>query len=238
MNESPVAIITGAGSGIGRAAALLLAECGYRTVLVARARQALEQTARDTAARRPDAAAHIHPADLADAQAPRAVVAAAVERFGRIDVLLSAAGNAPLGSIGSFDADTVQQTVAVNLTAPAQLAAAAWPTFHRQRSGLIIHISSMAAFDPFPGFNIYAAAKAGLNMLTHTLAREGDEIGVRTLGLAPGAVETPMLRRNFDEQAIPREKTLDPMHVAAIIRDCITGAHPFTSGQTLRIESP
>ncbi len=238
MPESPIAIVTGAGSGIGRDTALLLAEAGYHLMLVARTKAKLEETARTIAAQVPEAIAELHTADLADSAATRGIVDASVTRFGRIDVLISVAGDAPLGPIGTFSAEMIDRTILVNLAAPAQLAGAAWPTFEKQHAGTIVHVSSMAAFDPFPGFNVYAAAKAGLNMLTQTLAREGRKVGIKAFGVAPGAVETPMLRQNFSEKVLPPEKTLDPAEVAAVIRDCLTGRRGFDNGETIRIESP
>jgi NAD(P)-dependent dehydrogenase (short-subunit alcohol dehydrogenase family) len=96
-------------------------------------------------------------------------------------------------------------------------------------------VSSMASIDPFPGFAAYAAAKAGLNMLTHVTAREGAAIGLKAVAIAPGAVETPMLRSAFDERAIPRHAALSPQAVASLIADCITGRRAFQPGEVIQI---
>jgi NAD(P)-dependent dehydrogenase (short-subunit alcohol dehydrogenase family) len=85
---------------------------------------------------------------------------------------------------------------------------------------------------------MYASAKAAVNMFTLCTAREGAAIGVRAVALAPGAVETSMLRGLFDEKAIPHDKTLTPEQVATVIRDCLTGARRFTSGETIPVPSP
>ena len=86
----------------------------------------------------------------------------------------------------------------------------------------MVNVSSMASIDPFPGFATYAAAK----------------IGVKAVAVAPGAVETPMLRSMFNEQMIPKDKALSPEQVAKIITDCITGERAFTSGETIAVPSP
>jgi NAD(P)-dependent dehydrogenase (short-subunit alcohol dehydrogenase family) len=96
----------------------------------------------------------------------------------------------------------------------------------------------MASFDPFPGLAIYAAAKVAINMFTHCIAQEGEKIGVKSVCVAPGAIETPMLRGLFGKDVLPTEKTLDPKEVAGFIVDCITGKRGFKSGETVVMASP
>jgi len=97
--------------------------------------------------------------------------------------------------------------------------------------------SSMAAFDPFRGFNMYGAAKAAVNLFTKATADEGKRINLNAVAVGPGAVETDMLRDNFSEKAIPKDMTLDPAEVAAVLRDCITGDRDFEPGETILLPS-
>lgn len=239
MSEPKTAIITGAGSGIGRDTAVLLAEAGYHVTLVARTESALHETAHmihEEFDGRWDAL--VVPTDLTDPDAIRAMVDQTLERFGRIDALANVAGSAPLGPIHEIDHDAWRACVDTNLTSVVLTTAAVWPIFQQQKQGVIVNVSSMSSIDPFPGFAMYAAAKIGVNMFTLCTAREGKRYGVRAVAVAPGAVETAMLRQNFNEKVIPGDKTLDPAIVAGVIRDCIVGDRDFKPGETIVLESP
>ena len=236
---TPAAIVTGAGSGVGRDTAILLAECGYHVLLVARSADKLDAAAELA---REDAAEGVRvetmPADLLDPAAAPRVVERARELFGRVDALCNIAGGAPLLPIEKLTPAITRDCLAINLEAPALLTAACWPLFRQQKSGVVVNVSSMASVDPFPGFAIYAAAKVGLNMLTRCTASEGKRINVTAVAIAPGAIETPMLRQNFNEKVIPADKCLDPVTVAALIRDCVTGTRDFTPGETILLPGP
>ncbi|MCC5830603.1 MAG: SDR family oxidoreductase [Phycisphaeraceae bacterium] len=236
MAESKVALVTGAGSGIGRDTALLLAESGYSLALVARSQDKLESVAREIEGKGGPSCLVI-PADLGDAEKARGVIDRIIESFDRLDALVNVAGHADLGPIEKLDAATVRRSLAINVEAIMHLTATAWPYFRKQKSGIVVNITSMAAFDPFPGFGLYAPAKAAATMFTQCTAAEGKKIGVKAVAIAPGAVETPMLRSMFDTRAIPEDKTLDPIEVAAVVRDCITGAKPFTSGESIQMRT-
>lgn len=233
MAEEKIAIVTGAGSGIGRRVAVSLGACGYCVVLVSRSRDKLEETAELV-----DAESFVYPADLSKAKAAEALVEDVLASFGRVDALVNVAGCAELLSIDQITPGNWRRTVDVNLSAAVLLTAALWPTFKAQRSGVVVNVSSIASIDPFPGFSIYAAAKVGLNMFTRCTAQEGEAIGVRAVSVAPGAVETPMLRSMFDEDVIGRDKTLSPDEVAAVICGCVTGKRVFENGETLVLASP
>jgi NAD(P)-dependent dehydrogenase (short-subunit alcohol dehydrogenase family) len=238
MSESKVAIVTGAGSGVGRDSALLLAEAGYAVVLVGRTLEKLRATEALMREEGGDPKVLLCAEDLADPQVPQRIVDAAVQALGRIDVLCNIAGAAPLQPIDRITPGVWRQNVDINLSAPVLLTAAAWPVFKRQKAGFVANVSSMASIDPFPGFSIYAAAKIGLNMFTRCTADEGRKIGVRAVCIAPGAIETPMLRQNFGEKVIPTDRTLDPADVAAMIVACLTGDRDFKPGGTIVLASP
>lgn len=241
MADAKTAIVTGAGSGIGRETALLLAGAGYDVALVARTEATLRQTVERIAAAHPAPERRrtlVLAEDLCDPAAPRRIVDRTLAAFGRIDALCNVAGTAPLQPIEAITPDIWRRNIDINLSAPVLLTAAAWPTFQKQRRGVVVNVSSMSSIDPFPGFSIYAAAKIGLNMFTRTTADEGKPINVRAVAIAPGAVETPMLRQNFDHSFIPADKTLAPAAVAAVIRDCVTGARSFQPGEVIVLPSP
>lgn len=243
MNERKTAIVTGASSGIGREVAVRLAAEGYVLLIVGRDRTRLEQTARQAAAHAEAAGAtpcRCIPAtaDLANAAAARAVVEVALKELGRIDAIANVAGYGTVAPIDKITPELWQRTIDVNVSSMVNLTAAAWPTLRRQRSGVIVNVSSLSSVDPFPHLAAYATAKAAVNMFTLCTAREGREIGVRAVAIAPGAVETAMLRAFFDEAKIPREYTLDPAFVAGVICGCVTGQRAFGSGSTLVVPSP
>jgi hypothetical protein len=226
--SAPVAIITGAARGIGRATAIELAGRGYRLVLTARTAEDLAETARLAGGAAKTVAADItHPADV------DRVVAAAIESFGQVDLLVNNAGYAPILTIDKLSIEQWRRVIETNLSAAFYTTKAVWPTFAKQQSGVIVNISSMSSRDPFMGFSAYGAAKAGLNLFGLAVAREGEPIGVRVHTLALGATETAMFRGIATEQQWPREKTLDPVDVARTIASCAAGELRYTSGEVI-----
>ena len=235
MAETSVSLITGAGSGIGQAAAIALAQAGHQVGLVGRTKQKLEQTARmiGESAGQSD----LFVADLCDTAGLGELVHVVLDRFGRLDAVANVAGDAPLLSIDQITPQIWRRCIDTNLSCVVQLTTAIWPILKKQRGGTIVNVSSLASFDPFPGFSIYAAAKVGVNMFTKCTADEGKAIGVKAVCIAPGAVETPMLRGLFDETVVPPDKTMDPAVVGQMICDCITGERVFEPGETIRVEA-
>jgi len=237
-DEQPVAIITGAGSGVGRALALILAKSGYRVALAARTEADLEHTAALIREQTPDAQTLVVPTDVGEPAAAQTLVDAAVGHFGRVDALANVAGSAPLQPIPRITDDGLRQTLAVNFESVVYLTRACWPIFKRQNSGVVANVSSKASVDPFTGFNMYGAAKAAVNLFTRATADEGKRIGVKAYCIAPGAIETGMLRAAFSEKILPHEKTLAPEEVAQAVADCITGESTVENGETFVMDSP
>jgi len=226
MHE-PVAIITGAGGGIGRAIAIKLDRKGYRTALVGRTESSLNETAKLLKHGK------IVRADVTDSHDVEKVVTQTMSQFGRVDVLVNNAGIAPVLQIEQTTPEIWHEVIDTNLSAACYFCRAAWPTFKKQGAGVVVNISSMAAQDPFPGFLAYGAAKAGLNNLGISLAREGKDIGVRVYTIAPGAVETQMLRKILSPQQFPTENTLSPEEVAQVVADCIANDQRYSSGEVI-----
>lgn len=235
MTDKLTAIVTGAGSGIGRATAQALAAAGYALTLVGRDAAKLRET--ESLIADHGAAPLVIAADIAQPFACRHIVETTHTTFGRIDALVNVAGFAALVPISKVTDDLWRSTIDTNLTSIVHLTAAAWPVLARQ-GGTIVNVSSMASIDPFPNFAIYAAAKAAVNMFTRCTASEGAKQNIKAVAIAPGAVETPMLRAMFNEKMIPKNKALSPEDVAKVIVDCITGQRVFTAGETIAVKSP
>lgn len=251
----PVALITGAGSGIGRAVALELTRRGFFTVLAGRRLDAL----RATGAMLPGPwLAKL--CDVADPSDCERLVEESAHECGRLDALINNAGDAPLAPISHHTPDVIKRTFDVNALGPAYLIAAFWRVLERRRpaehdarasaplplpsehearasarSPCIVNVSSMASLDPFPGFFAYAAAKSALNSMVRSCHKEGHPLGIRCFGVAPGAVETSMLRGLFDEKAIPLNATLRPEDVARVVGECVAGVRDAEMGTTIPV---
>lgn len=232
-NGGPVAIVTGAGSGIGRSVCELLSARGWLLVLVGRRAGRLNGTGAVLSA--PWMAV---PADIADPAQVHRMVDAAHERFGRIDALVNNAGFAPMMPLEKTTPDIIRQVFDINAVAVAVAIAKVWPLFRAQGGGRIVNVSSFSTVDPFPGFFAYAGAKAAVNVLARAAANEGRSVGIKAFAVAPGAVETEMLRANIAERALPTSKTLAPHDVAKVIVECATGERDAQNGETILLPSP
>ena len=225
--DRQVAIITGAGRGIGQACAVEISAAGFSLVLAARSSEELQKTRSLV-----DDGLCI-PTDVTQIDQIEALAHRTLKLFGRIDALINNAGMAPSLSVEQTTPDQWRQIIDTNLSSAFHLCRAVWPAMKSQKAGVIVNISSFAARDPFPGFAAYGAAKAGLNTLSLALAREGRPHGIRVHTVAPGAVETSMFRSLIPEDQWPREKTLDPADVAKVVVRCITGELQYTSGEVI-----
>ena len=194
------ALITGAGSGIGRDTAMLLAESGYAVALLGRTQEKLDAAAamiRDEA--NPDAEILVIVADVTDSSAVDAAVEKTVAAFGRLDAVVNAAGQAPLAVVERIEDAELDACLDVNLKAFVYLARAAWPAFRengRDDAGVLVGLSAMAIHTPHQKFSFYAAAKAGVEAFVANAATEGQRLGIRCYAVAP--------RRRRD-RAAPRQ---------------------------------
>ena len=188
--DGQVAIVTGAGRGIGRAIAEALAREGAAVVLAARTRQQLAEVA--AAVKTGGGRALAVPTDVTQDAAVDALVEQAVAELGRVDVLVTAAGVASFGPVaGSKPADW-DAMLMVNLRAVMVTCRAVLPVMIHQRRGTILNVASVAAQRFIPGSAAYAATKAGVVVWSRVLREEVRADGVRVGVLVPGAVDTPL----------------------------------------------
>ena len=189
--HNKVAIVTGAGSGIGKAAALALLKDGYRVALAGRRKEPLEQAAAESAAG--DRALAV-PTDVSNPESVRALFAKVKEKFGRLDVLFNNAGtSAPGIALEELTFEQWKTVVDINLTGVFLCTQAVLRPMLKQKSGRIVTITSVVGLGGNAGQANYAASKAGLIGFTKSVAREVIGAGVRVNAIAPGYVETPLL---------------------------------------------
>ncbi len=210
-NNRQVCLITGGTSGVGLATAELFAQRGFDVCIGGRDSQRL--SAAQTSIQSHGGRCETVAMDLA-AEADQAgrLVEQTMDAFGRLDVLVNNAAVAPLAPFADLTAEQIETTINLNHRAVLYLTQAAWPIFLQQQNGIVVNISSLAAVDPFPGFSIYGASKAWIDLLTHALAAEGREHQIRVYSIRPGAVETPLLRRLFPD--FPADQAVSPQQVA------------------------
>ncbi len=193
--QGRTAIITGAGSGIGRASAKLFAEEGARLALVDRDAAGLEETLSLVR----EATTHV--GDVGDAGLAEAVVGAVVAMNGRLDVLMTAAGFSCGGTVLTTNPEDWDAVFRTNVGGTWLWARAAVPHMKRQNSGSIITLASQLAIAGGKGNSAYIAAKGAIVSLTRTMAVDFATDGIRVNAIAPGAIDTPMLRRSFARHA-------------------------------------
>jgi 2-keto-3-deoxy-L-fuconate dehydrogenase len=202
------AIVTGAASGIGRASALLFAKQGAFVALVDRDPSGLEETI--AAIREVKAEASAHVGNVGDLDFAGTVVAETVARRGQLDVLMTAAGFSCGGTVlttSPADWDAVFRT---NVGGTWLWSRVAVPQMQRQGKGSIITLASQLAIAGGKGNSAYIAAKGAIISLTRTMAVDFATDGIRVNAIAPGAIDTPMLRRSFARHADP-----DPVREAS-----------------------
>ncbi len=239
--ENQVAIVTGAGRGIGHAIALRLANEGARVASVSRSESNAQRTADEINATRADAA-RAYAVDVADHGAVQAVAARILEDFGRIDILINNAGVTRDGLSMRMSIEDWDTVVDTNLRGAFSFAQAVMRSMIKQRSGRIINISSVAGLTGNAGQANYAASKAGLIGLTKTLARELASRGITVNAVAPGFIMTDMTDVLPDQvkeailSRIPLGKFGEGADIATAVAFLAAPEAKFITGQVLAVD--
>jgi NADP-dependent 3-hydroxy acid dehydrogenase YdfG len=223
--EARVAIVTGAGRGIGRGVALELARAGFSLCLAARSRDELEETRSQSGL--PHERALIVLVDLATEDAPDLLIGAALDCYGRIDVLVNNAGWAPprtpLLKMCPVDVDRM---IAVNLRAPIAITRLAAAAMSSRGAGAIVNIASSAATRAPAGEAVYAATKAALIAFTRASFQEVRQNGLKLSVIVPGLVDTSLIPNNKRLDRAAMLSTADVAHAVMQIIECPAGACP------------
>jgi NAD(P)-dependent dehydrogenase (short-subunit alcohol dehydrogenase family) len=237
--EGRAALVTGAGRGLGAAIARRLDAAGARVALVGRDRETLEAAAA-TLANEPV----VLPADLAEPEAPHAVLADALAALGRLDVLVNNAGVAHGGPAHELDAAEVDGVLALNVRAPLLLAGAAAERMARSGGGSIINISSALARLGIPQNSVYAATKGAVEAATRALAAEWGPQGVRVNAIRPAVTRSDMSAPLLADPAVigtyltrvPLGSVGEAEDIAAAVQFLATDEAGYVTGQTLDVD--
>jgi NAD(P)-dependent dehydrogenase (short-subunit alcohol dehydrogenase family) len=210
----PSALVTGGSSGIGLAIGKLLKEEGFEVTLASRTAEKVEAAAAEIGA---EALA----ADVSKPEDCTRVVEEHVACRGGLDVLVNSAGIGIAARLEDLQLKHLDRQLAINLRGLALVTQAAIPHLRRSAgsggAGWIVNLASIAGTEPVPILPIYAATKAAVISLTHSLNRDLDGDGVRAVAICPGFVDTPMA----EFSGLPGERMIQPEDCAEVVRMCL-----------------
>jgi NAD(P)-dependent dehydrogenase (short-subunit alcohol dehydrogenase family) len=195
--SAPLAVVTGAGSGIGAGAARILARDGHRVVLIGRR----EDVLRDTAADCPDAI--VLSLDVTDQSAVDAGLGELLTTYGAPTVVVHAAGAPIVGAADALSPADWDRQLDVNLRSVFLVNRVLWPAMAGAGGGAIVTVASTASHAAFPQDAAYCASKGAVLALTKAMALDGAPVGIRVNAVSPGYIDTPNLRGYFNAQAEP-----------------------------------
>jgi NAD(P)-dependent dehydrogenase (short-subunit alcohol dehydrogenase family) len=220
MNENRVWLITGTSSGFGRAIAEAALDRGDRVVATARDPGQLSNLATDHGV-------HVIALDVTDPEQRLGAVDQAVEKFGRIDVLVNNAGRTQVGAVEETTDDELRSLFELHFFGPVALTRAVLPHMRAQGGGAIVQMSSVGGQITAPGFGAYCATKFALEGITQALHDEVAPFGIRTMIVEPGAFRTGLFRPDaaYQSQPMPEyAQTVGPT------RDYVSGGHGLQPG--------
>jgi NAD(P)-dependent dehydrogenase (short-subunit alcohol dehydrogenase family) len=232
-----VAIVTGGTRGIGRSLAEGFVAAGAKVVVVSRKVEACEATQEHLTAMGGDALAI--PMHMGDLEALPVLVRQTVDRFGRIDIVVNNAANALAQPFGQFTPDAWQKSFDVNLRGPVFLVQEALPYLEASPCASVVNVISAGAFLFSAPVAMYAAAKAALMSFTRSMAADFAPRGIRVNALAPGTVDTDMVRNTGPESAARMAaashlgRAADPDEMVGPVLFLASDAASFVTGQVL-----
>jgi NADP-dependent 3-hydroxy acid dehydrogenase YdfG len=226
------AIVTGAGSGIGRGVALALADQGVHVVVSGRRGLKIEETAETI--RKNGAEVLAVQADVSQPEDVDRLVKTTLERFGSIDILINNAGIGGSGPIHAHDIATWNRVLDVNLSGAFLMTRAVLPSMRTQESGHIINISSESGLEYYLGSGAYGVSKHALNALGEYTVRENQELNIRVNTICPGMVVTEM---SADAPGLDHNKCLYPEDIADLVIWLLTRRSNIKIGTPILIQT-
>ena len=226
--KDKVVIVTGAGGGIGSATARLLAERGAKVVLADRTLTKAEQVAKEIGGN-----AVAMPVDVTNRSEMTNLIAAATDRFGRLDVLVNNAGVGPVSYLHELKVDEWDLMVEVNLRGVLNGIAAALPVFRAQDVGQFVNVASTAAYTTSPTMAVYSATKTAVRAVSEGLRKEAGP-KLRVSVVSPGFVATEFVQTVSDDEV--REQLLKQRDTFAISPDAIARAIAFAIEQPPEVD--
>lgn len=236
--EGLVAVITGAGRGIGRAAAIGFAEEGAEVVAADIRAESAEETARAVCAG--GGVAHALTADVSKREDAERLMAESVEKAGRVDILVNNAGIFPRATVIDMGDDEWDRVLGVNLNGAFYCSRAALPMMVEAGFGRIVNVTSRMALQGVAGGAHYAAAKAGIIGFTKSLALEVADYGINVNAVSPGVTATPMVLDVNDPewiaqfaQTLPFKRLWEPEDIVGSILYLVTDDSRHVTGQVV-----
>jgi len=234
------AIVTGGTRGIGLAIAEGLIALGANVVVASRKADACAATA-ERLSRLGGAALGV-PTHLGDVPAVNALVEETVKRFGGIDIIINNAANPLAQTLGEITTEAWEKSFAVNLQGPVFLVQAALPHLRASSHAAVLNVVSAGAFIYSPMVSMYSAAKTAMVSFTRSMAAEFAHVGIRVNALAPGSVDTDMVRKNppefikVMESSALMQRIARPDEMVAPAMLLVSDAGSYITGQTLIVD--
>lgn len=232
-DSRPVALITGAGRGIGRATAEAFAAEGW-AVVIAELRPALGRGAERALARAGATALSVR-TDVASSRSVERAVSSTLRRFRRLDCVVNNAGVLTPGPLARLALRDLERMLAVNIRGPLVVSRAALPALRRRGAGSIVNVASQLGKRGLAGYVTYCATKFGVIGLTEALADELSGTGVSVWAVCPGLVDTELARRAVGLTARERAGLIRPEAVARVIVALATGQRRPPSGAAVDV---
>lgn len=209
-----VAVVTGAGSGIGEAIATLLHEEGAKVVLAGRNKEKLQNVANQLS----QDSVKVVPTDVTNKEEVDELIKIAQQTFGGLDIVINSAGQMLSSKITDYQVDEWDSMIDVNIKGTLYTAQAALPTMLEQSSGHLINIASISGFEVTKSSTIYSATKAAVHTITQGLEKELAKTGVKVTSISPGMVDTAITAAY---NPIDRKK-LEPQDIAEAVLYALT----------------